>query len=237
MPPSIAARQLQPEWMDEPGIDPRLHREALRGLERINVISRTVPALWGPVADLLRRHPGTSLSVLDVACGAGDVVTGMARRARSTGVQLEIEGCDVSRTAVAYATRQSQRRGVNARFFEHDVLSTPFARTYDVVVCSLFVHHLDEEQAVRLLRALNAAARSLVIVSDLDRSRVGLLLAWLGTRLLTRSPVVHVDSLRSVHAAFTRQEAEELATRAGLRSFQLTTHWPCRWRLVAEHSS
>jgi hypothetical protein len=74
----------------------------------------------------------------------------------------------------------------------------------------------------------------MVIVSDLDRSRLGLLLAWLGTRLLTRSPVVHVDSLRSVRAAFTRDEAAALATRAGLTSWRLTMHWPCRWRLVAE---
>jgi 2-polyprenyl-3-methyl-5-hydroxy-6-metoxy-1,4-benzoquinol methylase len=235
VPPSIAARQLEPEWMDEPGIDPALHRAALRGLERINRTSRTVPALWAPVAGLLQQHPRASL--LDVACGAGDVAIGLARRARAKGSELEVEGCDVSPTAVAYATRQSQRRGANVRFFEHDVLRTPLARTYDVVICSLFVHHLHEEQAMRLLRTLDAAARSLVIVSDLDRSRVGLILAWLGTRLLTRSPVVHVDSLRSVHAAFTRQEAAALAGRAGLRSVQITAHWPCRWRLVAQRSS
>jgi hypothetical protein len=101
----------------------------------------------------------------------------------------------------------------------------------------LVLHHLDEDEAVRLLRTLSTTARWLVIVSDLDRSRLGLLLAWLGTRLLSRSPVVHVDSLRSVRAAFTRGEAASLAARAGLTSWRLTTHWPCRWRLVAERTS
>ena len=173
--------------------------------------------------------------MLDVACGAGDVAIGLAKRARAQATRLAIEGCDVSPTAVAYATRRSQHKGVDLRFFEHDVINTPLPAAYDVVVCSLFLHHLEEEQAVRLLGALYAAARSLVIVSDLDRSRMGLLLAWLGTRLLSRSPVVHVDSLRSVRAAFTRKEAVGLAARAGLRSSQLTRHWPCRWRLVAEH--
>ena len=82
-----------------------------------------------------------------------------------------------------------------------------------------------------LSRALPWNAMSLTLAVG------GLLLAWLGTRLLTRSPVVHVDSLRSVRAAFTRDEAAALATRAGLTSWRLTMHWPCRWRLVVERAA
>ena len=183
-----------------------------------------------------RRDQPAKLSLLDVACGAGDVAIGVARRARREDVNLVIEGCDISPTAIAYATDRARRAEADVRFFEHDVLNTPLGRVYDVVICSLFLHHLDEAAAIRLLRTLDAAARSLVIVSDLDRSRLGLVLAWLGTRLLSRSPVVHVDSLRSVRAAFTRAEAAALAAKAGLTSSRLTAHWPCRWRLVAEHT-
>ena len=221
--------------MDEPDIDPELHRDALRGLERINIVSATVPAIWTPVAALCRRHPGAALSVLDVACGAGDVAIGVARRARREGVNLVVEACDISPTAVAYAQHRARRAGADVRFFEHDVLNAPLGRVYDIVACSLFLHQLDDSQAVQLLRTLNVAARSLVVVSDLNRSRLGLVLAWLGTRLMTRSPVVHVDSLRSVRAAFTPAEAATLARRAGLSAFALTSHWPCRWRLIAEH--
>jgi len=223
--------------MDEPDIEPELHRDALRGLERINIVSATVPTIWAPVAGLCRRHPGATLSVLDVACGAGDVAIGVARRARRESVNLVVEACDISPTAVAYAKDRARRAGVEVLFFQHDVLNTPLGRGYDVVACSLFLHHLDDRQAVRLLQTLHLAARSLVIVSDLNRSRLGLVLAWLGTRLMSRSPVVHVDSLRSVRAAFTRAEAATLANRAGVSSFELTSHWPCRWRLIAEHSA
>ena len=222
--------------MDEPDLDPRLHRGALRGLERINAVSATVPGIWAPVANLWRRQR-TGLSLLDVACGAGDVAIGVARRARQEGVKLVVEGCDISPTAIAYAKARARRVDADVRFFEHDVMSTPFGRTYDIVTCSLFLHHLDEHDAVGLLRTLDATARSMVIVSDLDRSRLGLSLAWLGTRLLTRSRVVHVDALRSVRAAFTRAEAASLAAKAGLTSCLLTTHWPCRWRLVAERTA
>lgn len=234
---SLTLRRRHAEWMDEPDLDPRLHRDALRGLERINRVSATVPVVWAPLAGLYRRRQASGLSVLDVACGAGDVAIGVSRRARREGLTLAVEGCDISPTAIAHATGRAHQADVNIRFFEHDVMNTPLGRAYDVVTCSLFLHHLDDQDAVRLLQTLGAAARSLVIVSDLDRSRLGLALAWLGTRLLSRSPVVHVDSLRSVRAAFTREEAATLAERAGLTSYRITTHWPCRWRLVAEHTA
>ena len=233
---SLSLRRHRAEWMDEPDLDPRLHRDALRGLERINAVSATVPAVWGPVGSLCRRKQAERLSLLDVACGAGDVAIGVARRAQREDVKLEVEGCDISATAIAHATDRARSADAAVRFFEHDIVNTPLARAYDVVVCSLFLHHLDEDGAVRLLRTLAAAARFMVVVSDLDRSRLGLVLAWLGTRLLSRSPVVHVDSLRSVRGAFTRGEAAALAAKAGLTSIRLTAHWPCRWRLVVERT-
>jgi 2-polyprenyl-3-methyl-5-hydroxy-6-metoxy-1,4-benzoquinol methylase len=229
----LATRNRHPEWMDEPGIDVQLHLTALRGLERINVVSGTVRAVWRPLERVARRTPSTPLTVLDVASGAGDLAIGLARRARAKGVKLLIDGCDISPTAIAHASRRARERGQAVRFFQHDAF-TPLERAYDVVICSLFLHHLDDEQVVRLLRALAAAARSTVIVSDLERSATGMALAWLGTRVLTRSPVVHVDGPRSVRAAFTRGEAAGLAARAGLTSYTIRPHWPCRWLLVAE---
>lgn len=236
MPPHrlIAVRNREPEWMDEPGLDPRLHREALVGLERINAVSYSVSTVWRPLAGHARRRADGALSILDVACGAGDLAIGLTHRARRAGLAVSVHGCDISATAVAHARARAIKRGSDATFFLHDVLAQDLSQSYDVIVCSLFLHHLDEGTAVRLLRGLAASARSLLIVTDLDRSRLGLALAWVGTRLLTRSPVVHVDSLRSVRAAFTQAETRALVKRAGLTRSHITSIWPCRWRLVVE---
>ena len=77
-----------------------------------------------------------------------------------------------------------------------------------------------------------AAARRLLLVNDLERSLVGLLLAVAGTRLLTRSPVVHYDGPWSVAAAFTVAEARRLARAAGLAGARVTRCWPWRWQLT-----
>jgi hypothetical protein len=98
-------------------------------------------------------------------------------------------------------------------------------------MASLFVHHLDEQDAVRLLGNMAKGARAAIVVSDLRRTRLGLLFAWVGCRALSRSHVVHVDGARSVRAAYTAEEARHLADRAGLRDARVTTRWPQRWVL------
>jgi hypothetical protein len=95
----------------------------------------------------------------------------------------------------------------------------------------LFLHHLDEPQAVALLARMAGAARRLVLVNDLNRSRAGYLLAWAGTRLLSTSAVVHTDGPLSVEGAFTIAEATALAEKAGLTGARVEPRWPCRWLL------
>jgi hypothetical protein len=73
-----------------------------------------------------------------------------------------------------------------------------------------------------------------VLVNDLSRSRTGLFLALVGTRLLSTSDVVRVDGPLSVKAAFTPAEARALAERAGLRGAKVMRRWPCRWLLTWE---
>src|SRR5207248_3643048 len=50
----LRRRRLRPEWMDQPGLDEGQHRQALRGLERINRLSGSARILWPPLARLAR---------------------------------------------------------------------------------------------------------------------------------------------------------------------------------------
>src|SRR5262249_11928064 len=156
------------------------------------------------------------LRVLDVATGAGDLPLALGERFRRAGLAAEVSGCDISPVALAHARRRAAEAGAAARVFQADALSGPLPGPYDALFCSLFLHHLEEADAVTLLGRMRDAAQQLVLVNDLERGRLGYLLAWLGARLLTRCRVVHVDAPRSVENAFTRQEAVALAERAGL---------------------
>ena len=228
-------RRREPEWMDQPGLDEAEHHQALSGLSELHRVRSTVGPLWKVVREVARRQAPVPLSVLDIACGGGDVLVQLARRARASGLHLQLAGCDLRPAALRYARQRAEAADVSdIDFFATDVLQEPLPRSCDIVLCTLFLHHLDEPDAVALLRKMAAAARQVVLVEDLIRSRLGLGLTWIGCHLLSRSPIVRVDGPRSVRAAFTPREVRALATQAELDDARLSCHWPQRlvlqWR-------
>jgi SAM-dependent methyltransferase len=231
VPMLLPARDRRPERMDDPALDPAAHRSALAGLARINRFSGSAAVLWPELAKLARTQ-GRPVRVLDVATGAGDVPVALARRAAAAGLNLRFAGCDVSDTAVTHARRAAEAAGVGVEFFRHDALAEPLPRGFDAVTCSLFLHHLDEADATKLLAAMAAAAGRLVLVNDLRRGPVNLALVWLAARLLSRSPVVHEDGPLSVRAAFTLGEVGALADRAGLTGAAVGGRFPCRFLMT-----
>lgn len=224
----LAGRELPGELMDDPALPARAHLSALRGLQRINRISRTTAALWPSIERVLRAQHTVDASLLDVACGGGDVAIALARRARRRGLALQVQACDISDTALQFASEQAGRAGERVQFFRMDVTAEPLPRHYTFITCTLFLHHLGNACIVALLRGL-AEACDYLLVSDLIRGRLGYALAWAGTELLSRSPVVHEDGLRSVRAALTLAEARKLADEAGLHGARFDRQWPQRF--------
>lgn len=215
--------------MDQPDIDVRLHHQALVGLRRINWLSGIAPHFWRILKSLARKNSGRPLRVLDVATGGGDIPTRLALLAQSWRMPLEFYGCDVSPTAVRAAEEAAHRAGAGSiEFFQHDVLAEELPE-FDVVMCSLFLHHLSDEDAEKLLKRMARSARKAVLVDDLLRTKMGYWLAWAGVRFLTRSPVVHMDGPLSVRAAFSWEEARGLAMRAGMGDAVFVRHWPQRF--------
>jgi 2-polyprenyl-3-methyl-5-hydroxy-6-metoxy-1,4-benzoquinol methylase len=231
----LRVRNRQPELMDDPGLDRRLHDQALAGLRRINWWSRTGAAIWQAIERTVQTRTSTApLRILDIASGGGDQVLWLARQCRQRGISFQIDGCDISPTAVENATTLTQRSGISGvRFHQCDALQGALpGDSWDIVMNSLFLHHLSEAQAIQILRRMREVTRQLLLVDDLRRTLPGYLLAWLGCRILSRSPIVHFDGPVSVEGAFADHEVRQLAEQAGLAGYQLQHHWPQRFLLT-----
>jgi 2-polyprenyl-3-methyl-5-hydroxy-6-metoxy-1,4-benzoquinol methylase len=227
----LTQRDKHPEIMDQPDLDVSQHQSALRGLALINWISRSDLILWRPIERLARQNPKEKLRVLDIATGGGDVPIRLHQRAIQAGLQLTFAGADISGTAIDCARMRARQKGTDVEFFQLDALQEALPVGYDVITCSLFLHHLETSQAIDLLRRMRQAAGTMVLINDLIRSRLGYLFAWIGTRVVSRSSIVHVDGPLSVRAAFTIPEARQLAEQAGLHGSAISSHWPFRFLL------
>ncbi len=213
--------------MDDPNIRAEAHTRALAGLVRLNRLSFAST----PIARAIRRSiPPGDLTILDVACGSGDVTHAVYRKLQ-TRYKCQVILADISPHALQIARARFTDTPADTRCIDAIDDELPNA---DVVMCSLFLHHLTRHDCVRLLVSMSVAARKLVVISDMRRSRHGTLLAGVIPKLTTISPIVHTDALKSARAAFTLPEIRSIASEARLSGMVIRKIPPSRLLLVSE---
>jgi 2-polyprenyl-3-methyl-5-hydroxy-6-metoxy-1,4-benzoquinol methylase len=234
MPPfeSLRSRILVPELMDDPALPAAELDAALRGLRRLNLASRATTSLW-KVLRAIAAGSTTPLRIVDVAAGSGDVLIGLGKRARRAVLPLELHACDLRPEMLAQVEAQAKAAGLDVASFVFDAFSGELPGGFDVAMTSLFCHHLPDAAVISLLGKMARAARH-IVVSDLQRTPASLALVWLGSRTLTRSRVVHVDSLLSVRASFVIEEFHEMAKKAGLKDIHFHRCGPARFIMEAK---
>jgi len=230
--PFLTRRRLEPEEMDSLALPERELQAALAGLARLNWASNSNAWTW----PLIKRVAGIlapqRIRILDIATGSGDVPIALWHLAHRQKLDVEIHGIDVNPKTIQFARHKAQESGAEVVFECVDVLNDELRGEFDIVMCSLFLHHLTNEQAVTLMRKMAGAAKALGILVDLRRSLSSYLLAYCASRLLSRSGIVHRDAVRSVRAAFTVEELGETAEQAGVPPGRAFNVWPARMAMV-----
>ena len=228
--------------MDEPGLDESLHSAALAGLQRINRASHAARIIAQPLTEMARDGGLRNLTLLDVACGGGDVPVAVAKLLQAQGIHVELMLMDRSTTALELAAKAAKQAGVPARTTQGSAPDGLPPGQFDAITCSLFMHHLQRQEVIETLVQMHQRARRMIVISDLRRSAMGWALAWAGCRVLSRSAIVHHDGTASVRAAWTKTELTEMAREAGLDAakdeskLRVTACWPWRMLLVWRRS-
>jgi ubiquinone/menaquinone biosynthesis C-methylase UbiE len=224
----MLVRKRTPEIMDDPTLEESLHFDALTGLGRLNMASAAHVHVTRCLTTCHRNSGGKIIRILDIATGGADIPFALSRYARSAAIPIEIEACDISDTALRFAEQRAKKEGLQINFFRLDALNENLPQGYDLVMTSLFTHHLDPPDVIRLLSKMRGASKQAVLVDDLERSLLNLTLVTAATRILARSPIVHHDGPASVRASYTFKEMLELARQAGLQNAKVERHFPCR---------
>ncbi len=159
---------------------------------------------------------GTPVTLLDVATGTADLPVQARKWAESGGFDLRITGVDVSAAMLELARAHVVgTRGIELVQCDARSLLDRFGpASFDYVHTGLFLHHLQDEGVVDVLRAMKALARRGLVWNDLIRTRRGLAVTWLFT--LGRRRVLRHDACASIRAGFTADEVRTLCDRAGL---------------------
>jgi ubiquinone/menaquinone biosynthesis C-methylase UbiE len=157
-----------------------------------------------------------------VGTGAADIPIAISDWARRAEHRVEIVAIDLHPVTVE-AARKNVAARPEIRVVQADALKLmdQFSpASFDYVHAGMFLHHLQDIEALTVLRIMDRLATRGCIWNDLVRNFTGRLGAFALT--LTAPPKVRHDAIVSVAAGFARREAIELARRAGWQN-------PC-WR-------
>jgi ubiquinone/menaquinone biosynthesis C-methylase UbiE len=176
--------------------------------------------------ETLARETGQRrFTVLEVAAGDGYLMQTVANDLAGKGIQLEVTLLD---RAVSHLPRNGARPKVAA-----DALNLPFRDScFDLLVTSLFLHHLPPDQAVRFAREALRVCGIAVLVHDLIRHPLHLAMAYAGVPLY-RSRITRNDAPASVWQAYTTEEVVGFFRLAGATDVQAQEQYLYRMGVLA----
>jgi SAM-dependent methyltransferase len=182
---------------------------------------------YSPLISQLKKwvseHPEKSeWTILDVGCGMGDVLRQIDRVFNSD--RFQYIGVDTNELAIDLARTQNRQE----RFTWLNEPYEEFERSVDVVLSSLFAHHLTDEELQAFIEWSDRCSKVGWIVSDLHRHPIGYYAIKGISRVLPTTRLFKNDAPLSVLRAFTREDFKTYTSDGA----ELRWHWAFRWTLT-----
>jgi ubiquinone/menaquinone biosynthesis C-methylase UbiE len=205
-----------------------VNRKLEASLESLRVLNKYFGA-YSLVRHFMRRwlETGRTYRMLDLATGFGDIPRMIVTWARRHGVSVKIDAVDRQPATLEIARRASTGYP-EIHYVRADARNYCDAMTYDVVCCSLALHHFSELDALKVLRRACELSHDKVLVSDLERTWFTWACVQAVTTVAARDAMTRHDAKISVRRAFSYRELGDLAQQAGWRNFGHARFVPAR---------
>ncbi len=218
----LSIRSTRPEILDQTVLDDAEHARCMADLARVNRLTLTHGPTLRFLARAARGH--RSLSVLDVACGNGDLLRRIRRWADRRGLAATLSGIDLDPRSAEAATLPEMRIAYRTGDVFLDEPTSPL----DVILSSQFAHHLSDPQLVAFLRWIDRHATLGWFIADLHRHAIAYYTFPLLAPAVRLHRIVRLDGVVSIARSFRRADWERALSEAGLTA---DMHWHIPFRL------
>lgn len=179
----------------------------------INRLLGDARALRLSIEDELKKCD-SPVSILDVGAGSGELL----KTANDTIADNStfLIGAELNADAARSINKRADEFGVHA--VQCNALKLPFTDdSFDFTISSLFLHHLNDEQAVTLIIEMSRVAKKKFFIIDLHRHPAAYYLYRTFGRLFLQRFTVDDGSL-SILRGFRPDELQQLAKKAGIKN-------------------
>jgi ubiquinone/menaquinone biosynthesis C-methylase UbiE len=231
--PSFTRRSHKPERLDTGDYTDDEYNLWLQEARWINRYLGDARALRRALSSEPECSVYEGISILDVGAGSGELLKVASEAV--TGKATLLVGAELNQRAVNAIRSRTPEFGVLG--IQSDAMRLPFGDdSFDVVVCSLFLHHLTDEQGVRLLNEMARVARRNIIAIDLHRHPIAYFVyRTFGPLFLQRFTVE--DGSLSILRSYRPDTLQALAESACLCDPNVRRSFPFRIVLTARPHS
>jgi len=226
-------RSGEKEMLDETNIKQVVLFKNLRELDILNRFTGGHAISLKGIKQLFTDHTKI-YHVVDLGCGSGDSLRAIADWARENNFNVQLIGIDMNAVVIEYLQNHCRSypeiSGITTDYQEFLDRNT----SVDIVHCSLFCHHLNNEELIRLFTYFSEKVTTGFVINDLQRNWLAYYSAWFFTRLLNGTALAKNDGPVSVLRAFRASELRHLLEKANIRNFTIQKKRLFRFLIVGK---
>ncbi|WP_343557080.1 methyltransferase domain-containing protein [Sphingobacterium sp.] len=208
-------------------------RVTLDGISKINqFLGGNSITLDGVKKLLSGADKSKSISIIDIGCGNGDMLRMLSDYGYKNKINLNLLGVDANQYTVNYAQSLSKDYS-NVSYLCADIFDTDFENnSYDIVLCTLTIHHFDNEKIIELIDSLIKISNLGIVINDLQRSKVAYRLFQAIGVFFRLNKMTRADGLISILRGFKKYELEQFSKTLQLKSYTIQWKWAFRYQWI-----
>lgn len=225
----------EPEIMDDFSLTGEVLQDALDKIAKINqLLGGNKLTLQGVQSLISEIALYKTITIVDIGCGNGDMLRTLAKYADENDMNFKLIGIDANRFTINHAKKLSKEYP-NISYQCEDIFESKFnSLQYDIVVCTLTLHHFKDTEILNLMAGFYKNASVGIVINDLQRSKIAYRLFQALCFVFQLNSMSRKDGLVSILRGFKKQELEDFSKKLQLNKYSIHWKWAFRYQWIIE---
>ncbi|WP_035672516.1 methyltransferase domain-containing protein [Flavobacterium sp. 83] len=221
----------EPETMDDFDMEGEILRDALDKIAKINqLLGGNLLTLRGVQHLIKDISKANEISIVDVGCGNGDMLRTLADFGLKNNLKFRLTGIDANNFTINHAQKLSKKYS-NISYQCEDIFDKPFQELkYDIVLCTLTLHHFKNNEIIQLLNVFNANSNVGIVINDLQRSSIAYRLFQALCFVFRLNKMSREDGLISILRGFKKEELIYFSQKLNFKNYKIHWKWAFRYQ-------
>ncbi len=230
---NIKIRTKETEIMDDFQIEGKELQEALDKIAQINqLLGGNKLTLQGLQILLNNLDKNKEFTIVDIGCGNGDMLRYIADFGKKNGYSFNLIGIDANNFTIDYAKKLSTKY-FSINYKCENIFDSKFdALQYDIILCTLTLHHFNEEEILNLMTIFYKNSKIGIVINDLHRSKIAYRLFIIICKIFNLNKMSQEDGLISILRGFKKKELIAFSKQLNFKKYTIQWKWAFRYQWI-----